>query len=164
MALKTSPSGGAAHPIEAYVAIRRTAALKSGLYHFDSAGHHLVLLTAGLDRANMKRYMPSQPWFWNAPVVVFMVATFARTSWRYPAPRAYRNILLEAGHLAQTFCLLATELGLAPFCTHALVDSAVDRDLGVDGIGEGVVYCVGCGSIPAGGWTAEIPGLSGEPS
>ena len=32
--------------------------------------------------------------------------------WRYPHPRAYRSVLLGAGHLCQTFCLVATSLKL----------------------------------------------------
>ena len=59
-------------------------------------------------------------------------------------------MLLEAGHVCQTFCLVATWLGLAPFCTMALADSRVEKDLGVDGITESVIYAAGVGSRPAG--------------
>jgi SagB-type dehydrogenase family enzyme len=82
--------------------------------------------------------------------VVVMTAVFARTQWKYPASRAYRAVLLDAGHLGQTFCLVATWLGLAPFCTMALADSRIERDLGIDGVTESVLYAAGVGVRPAG--------------
>ena len=42
--LKTSPSGGARHPLEAYVVVRRAAGLESGIYHYASDVHRLERL------------------------------------------------------------------------------------------------------------------------
>ena len=42
MPLKTSPSGGARHSIEAYVVVRRVAGVPAGVYHYDAAAHALV--------------------------------------------------------------------------------------------------------------------------
>jgi hypothetical protein len=64
-------------------------------------------------------------------------------------------VLAEAGHLCQTFCLTATWLGLAPFCTMALADTAIERALGVDGINESVLYAAGAGRRPPGKATAD---------
>jgi hypothetical protein len=55
-------------------------------------------------------------------------------------------VLLDAGHLCQTFCLVATWLGLAPFCTAAFEDSLIERDLGLDGIRESALYVAGVGT------------------
>jgi hypothetical protein len=70
--------------------------------------------------------------------------------WKYHLARAYRVVLLDAGHLCQTFCLVATWLGLAPFCTAtaALKDTLIEKDLGIDGIRESVLYVAGVG-LPA---------------
>jgi len=65
--------------------------------------------------------------------------------WRYHFSRAYRVVLLEAGHFCQTFCLVATWLGLAPFCTAALVDEKLEEVLGLDGASETVLYAAGIG-------------------
>ncbi|HWY72768.1 MAG TPA: nitroreductase family protein, partial [Burkholderiaceae bacterium] len=62
--------------------------------------------------------------------------------------RAYRVVLLDAGHLCQTFCLTATRIGLAPFSTAALKDTLIEQDLGIDGISESVLYVAGVG-LPA---------------
>jgi hypothetical protein len=40
-------------------------------------------------------------------------------------------------------------MGLAPFCTAALKDSLIEKDLGIDGISESVLYVAGVG-VPAG--------------
>jgi hypothetical protein len=77
-----------------------------------------------------------------------MTAVFARSDWKYPSPRSYRDVLLEAGHFCQTFCLVATSLGLAPFCTAALADSIIEADLGINGFSEYVIYGCGAGTRP----------------
>ncbi len=74
-----------------------------------------------------------------------MTGVFSRTMWKYHKPRAYRVVLLDAGHLGQTFCLTATRMGLAPFSTAALKDTLIERDLGIDGISESVLYVAGIG-------------------
>jgi SagB-type dehydrogenase family enzyme len=161
MALKTSPSGGARHSIEAYALVRRVAGVRPGLYHYGADDHRLHRLarrgapatasgTASAKVRKVSEYLPTQTWYDDAAVVIFMTAVFARAQWRYDYARAYRSILAEAGHLAQTFCLAATHLGLAPFCSMALADSTIEQDLGIDGVSESVVYCAGVGTRPEG--------------
>jgi len=82
--------------------------------------------------------------------IVFESAVFPRVQWRYAFPRAYRTVLAEAGHHCQTFCLVATWLGLAPFCTMALADSRIEQDLQIDGVTESVLYAAGAGPRPPG--------------
>ena len=85
--------------------------------------------------------------FSGAAALFIMTAVFARTMWKYGRARAYRVVLLETGHLCQTFCLTATRLGLAPFGTAALKDSLIEKDLGLDGISESVLYVAGIGLV-----------------
>jgi SagB-type dehydrogenase family enzyme len=154
VALKTSPSGGARHPIELYVAARRVSGLAPGYYHFASDRHELEQLST--TAPIFEDLLPQQAWYADAAVTVFFTAVFDRTRWRYNGPRAYRAVLLEAGHVCQTFCLTATWLGLAPFCSMALADAAVERALDLDGISESVLYAGGVGSRPPD--TGEPPG------
>ena len=149
-ALKTSPSGGARHVIEAYLLARHVKGLAAGCYHYDPDAHDLSLLKRGLTAKRIEKYLPQQSWYRDASAFVIMTAIFARSQWRYEFPRAYRVVLLDAGHLCQTFCLVATALGLAPFCTAALADSLIERDLGLDGITESVIYACGVGTRPRG--------------
>jgi SagB-type dehydrogenase family enzyme len=145
---KTSPSGGSLHPIEVYVLARHVDGVRPGLYHYAADRHRLELMRAGASRRQIVRYLPTQTFYGTAAAVMLMTAVFPRTQWKYEFPRAYRVILAEAGHLCQTFCLTATWLGLAPFCTMALADSKIEKDLGIDGITESVLYAAGVGVRP----------------
>jgi SagB-type dehydrogenase family enzyme len=158
-AVKTSPSGGALHPVEAYVVARDVEGVAPGIYHYDASKHQLERLRRGMTRDRMSGYVMGQGWFSDACAYVVMTGVFTRTQWKYRYPRAYRVVLAETGHLCQTFCLTATWLGLAPFCTMALADSKIDRDLGIDGVTEGSLYIAGAGIRPAGlDWkTASLP-------
>ena len=148
LAQKTSPSGGALHPSEAYLVARRVAGVKPGIYHYDAGGHRLQRLRMGASSPEIQGYLAGQWWFRDAAFVVFVTSVFARTQWKYDYARAYRASLIEAGHLCQTFCLTATWLGLAPFCTIALADTKIEESLGLDGISESVIYAMGAGHRP----------------
>jgi SagB-type dehydrogenase family enzyme len=147
--LKTSPSGGSLHPLEAYVLVRKVEGLTPGIYHYDAIGRRLSEVRRGATAAEIQKLLAGQWWFRDAAVVVFLTAVFGRTQWKYDYARAYRAILIEAGHLCQTFCLTASWLGLAPFCTVAMKDSAIEKALKVDGISESVIYAMGAGVRPA---------------
>ena len=154
VALKTSPSGGARHPIELYTLVLRVKGLTPGLYHYASERHALELIDATVKARGVERYLPTQWWYRDASAIVFFAAVFAREQWRYAHARAYRAVLIEAGHLCQTFCLTATWLGLAPFCSMALADARIEHDLGLDGVSESVLYAAGVGTqAPGVGWT-----------
>jgi SagB-type dehydrogenase family enzyme len=148
--LKTSPSGGARHAVECYVVARDVRGLKSGVYHYAPDRHVLSRIGRGVPRARIRAYVPGSEYFANASAMVFFTAIFARILWRYPYARAYRAALIEAGHVCQTFCLSATRLGLAPFSVMALADSVIERDLGIDGISESILYAAGVGRRPRG--------------
>jgi SagB-type dehydrogenase family enzyme len=144
------PSGGAQHPLEVYVLARHVAGLAPGLYHYAAAAHRLELIRKGASARQIVRYLPTQQWYGSASALLIITAVFARTQWKYRFARGYRAVLAEAGHLCQNVCLTATWLGLAPFCTMALADSLIERDLGVDGVTESVVYAAGVGTRPRG--------------
>ena len=144
--LKTSPSGGARHPIEAYVLAANVDGLPRRAYHYDAATHELVDLHRSVSPARLERMLGNQDYYRGAAAVVVMAAVVARSMWKYPRSRAYRVILADAGHLGQTFCLTATALGLAPFETMAFLDADLERYLRIDGVNECAMYVVGVGS------------------
>jgi SagB-type dehydrogenase family enzyme len=146
---KTSPSGGARHPGEVYLMALRVKGLRPGLYHYHPERHALEMISAGATAEKAKLYCAHQSYTRSAAALFLMTAVFARTMWKYPKGRAYRVVLLETGHLCQTFCLVATWLGLAPFCTAALSDRAIEKDLKIDGITESILYAAGVG-LPLG--------------
>ena len=157
--LKTSPSGGARHPIECYVVARNVRGLGPGVYHYAADRHTLERIHGPVSSKRIGSYYPSSRYFAKAPAHVFLTAVFARQLWRYPYARAYRAALAEAGHVCQTFCLTATWRGLAPFCLMGLADSLIEHDLGIDGITESVLYAAGVGHPPRGAsWAPLVRG------
>jgi nitroreductase len=52
---------------------------------------------------------------------------------------------MDAAHLSQTLYLVAADLGLGAFVTIAVNARDIERELGLDGVGEGVVAMTGCG-------------------
>jgi SagB-type dehydrogenase family enzyme len=145
---KTSPSGGARHPAEVYLMALRVEGLRPGLYHYHPGYHYLKRLRTNVTRERAWLYCARQNHVRHAAALFVMTAVFRRTMWKYRHARAYRVVLLDAGHLCQTFCLVATWLGLAPFCTAALKDTLIEEDIGIDGIRESVLYIAGVG-LPA---------------
>lgn len=149
-ALKTYPSGGAQHPLEVYVAARNIRGLPQGLYRYAADRHQLDCVRRGATRRRIERYLRMQGWYANASALFLISAVVPRTQWKYRFPRAYKVVLAEAGHLCQNLLLAATWLGLAPFCTMAFADSLIERDLGIDGVSEAIIYAAGVGTRPKG--------------
>jgi len=147
---KTSPSGGARHPGEVYLLAMRVRGLAQGLYHYDGLHHTLAKLRSVQAIKTSIAYAAGQEFVGDASALFIMTAVFPRTQWKYRFARTYRVVLLETGHLCQTFCMVATWLGLAPFCTAAFQDTLVEKELGLDGIRESVLYLAGVGTPPAG--------------
>ncbi len=143
--LKTSPSGGARHPLEVYLWSLRVTGLPRGIYHYRPDRHQLELLRPGADADRLVELCGHQDWVRHCSALFVMSSVFPRVMWRYRFSRAYRVVLLEAGHFCQTFCLVATWLGLAPFCTAALDDEEIEKDLTLDGATESVLYAGGVG-------------------
>jgi len=150
---KTSPSGGALHPIEAYPLIRDVRGVPSGLYHYSPRSHALELLRS-LDPEEVEDRVEAiasgQSYFRSAHATVVLAARFGRTFWKYRShKKVYRVVLLDAGHLSQTFYLTCAKLGLGAFFTSALNDEAVEEALGLDRFAEAAVGLSGCGPVPA---------------
>ena len=155
LALKTSPSAGALHPTECYVLAWNVSGLAAGLYHYDVGSNELCRLRSGDLRAAAVKAASGQRWVARAAFLCVMTAVFERTLWKYDFESAYRVLWLDAGHLAQTFCLLATSRGLGPFTTAAVQDTFIEKLIGLDGIKEFPVYLCGAG-VPR----TPLPALS----
>jgi SagB-type dehydrogenase family enzyme len=142
---KTSPSAGARHPIECYILAWNVRGLAPGLYHYSVRRDGLERLGSGDLRDQAVRSASGQAWVGNAAFLCILTAVADRVFWKYPSSDAYRLFLLDAGHLAQTFCLLATSIGLGPFTTAAIQESFIEKLLDIDGVREFPIYLCGAG-------------------
>ncbi len=82
----------------------------------------------------------------NLPLGLFITARFDKLWWKYEHSRAYRMAFVEAGHLSQTFQLVATALGLGTWLTGAFADRQVEALLKLEGSAEQPLFFVGCGA------------------
>lgn len=138
--LKTSPSGGGRHPIEVYVIARCIEGLRPGVYHYSVLNDELEHLDEAPTHELLIQAFPGQYWVTKAAALMVMTGVVARSMWKYRFARAYRVMHIDAGHLGQTFFLIATSLGLAPGVTGAFNDSCLERIIGSDGPREPALY------------------------
>jgi SagB-type dehydrogenase family enzyme len=141
---RSVPSSGALYPLEVYPVIFDVAGVEPGVYHYDVRRHRLALVRAGDFRQAIFRAAVSQEMILNADLVLVLTGLFARVQWKY-VERAYRYLLLEAGHLGQNVYLAATALGLGPCGIGAYIDDEVNAIIGVDGHNEATVYLMAVG-------------------
>lgn len=142
---KTSPSGGARHPIEVYPVVQRVEGVKPGIYHYSVEHHGLNMIRPGLFENKMVELFSGQEWVRDASVLFFMTACLDRSMWKYPFSRAYRVLLFDAGHLSQTCSLVSTSLELGVFVTAALQDRSIEKELGIDGVRETALFGIAVG-------------------
>lgn len=141
---RSSPSGGGLHPLEAYVWAQRVEGLPAGLYHYRCIDHALAPM--GEPEVSLLQALAGQDWFAQAPVVVVLTARFARNFWKYREhAKAYRALLLEAGHFSQSLYLAATEQGMGAWVTCAVNEALFEQALGLEPMSEGVLAVCGLG-------------------
>jgi hypothetical protein len=85
--LKTSPSGGSLHPLEAYALVRKVEGLTPGIYHYDAIGRRLFEVRRGATAAEIQKFLAGQWWFRYAAVVVFRRRCLGASQWKYDYAR-----------------------------------------------------------------------------
>src|SRR4051812_40689015 len=107
IATRSAPSGGACYPIDALVLASHVEGLPVGVHRYDPLHHRLARCEGS---AALLNGLLRQDFVADSSALIILCAEFARSLDRYGA-RGYRFILIEAGHIAQTLCLLAAEQG-----------------------------------------------------
>lgn len=136
---RTSPSGGARHPLDTYVVVSRISGIEPGLYVYLPNGHSLWLKAAHPGKEKLLEACNGQAFAASAPVLVIWAAVPARCSWRY-GPAAPKLVLLDAGHACENLYLACEHLGLGTCAIGAYLQDESDRMLGLDGRDETTVY------------------------
>ncbi len=146
---KTSPSGGAQHPGEVYPVLSNVSGVDAGVYHYDVEHHGLELLetlSPNDARSLVFELCADQEPCKMAPASFLMSARFDRKNWKYPGHnKAYRSVLIDAGHLSQTFHLLCAALGIGSFITGCINDADIATRLGLNHFSEGALLVLACG-------------------
>lgn len=141
-------NAGARSEAEVYINVLNVSDLDHGLYHYNAYEHSLEYLRPALSRKDLEHLSYEQPMIYEAGAVMFVSAVVARLAHKYKHPRSLRAMYMDMGHIGQVFAMCATNRGLGPNQTAAFRDSEVESELGLDGIEETVLYCLGLG-VPA---------------
>lgn len=100
-------------------------------------------IAAGADRQAWADMVPSWPLVGGGALLWLIIGDGARVSAKYGG-RGYRFLLLEAGHLMQNLCLMATSLGWSIMPLGGVLEGDVARALRLPDSGV-VLYAGVCG-------------------
>ncbi|HEY5815287.1 MAG TPA: SagB/ThcOx family dehydrogenase [Solirubrobacterales bacterium] len=143
---RTSPSGGARHPVEGYILALDVAGLAVGAYHCCwRRGELHPLGDVPLDEATVRA---ACPWFYRfgePGAIVLVTAVLERNMYRYREPRTLRTIFMDAGHLCSTLELLCAARDLPALVHHGIDDRRVEELLGLDPLSEAAIAGVAIG-------------------
>ena len=155
---RCSPSGGGLNACEGLIQVHNVSGLDPGLYRYHSADHALSPV-GPLPGDALGLLLCGQHFINNLPLGLYITARFDKLWWKYPHSRAYRMAFVEAGHIAQTFQLVATALGLNTWLTGALTDDKVEAALGLEHSAEQPLFFVGCGKSDGQAMCKELKAL-----
>jgi SagB-type dehydrogenase family enzyme len=142
---RSAPSAGALYPLEIYLVSWRITGLEPGVYHYSVVPHALELLKTGDFSKHAGEYTFLDD-IAEACTLFLISAIFQRTMFKYNE-RGYRFVLLDAGHLGQNICLMATAMNLGVLPIGGFLDDELNRLLDVDGVHESVVYPLLVGTL-----------------
>ena len=102
---RTSPSGGARHPTEGAIVLPRSIEhVPAGVYIYDVGRHGLVEIP---DDRHLAVALTDRCEF-----AILIKTRVERAMWRYRELRAWRPVLLDAGHIIETLSLMLSRKGL----------------------------------------------------
>lgn len=141
---RTYPSGGALYPIETFVYPLAVESLPPAFYVYQVLPHRLRPAAPALPAGRLTHLLGDHP-VDGAGAVLLLVADLARASLAKYGEKAYRLLLLEAGHLAQNALLVAAATGLAGLPLCGFHDEALAAAARLEYPYEVVVYALAVG-------------------
>jgi len=145
------PSAGGLQSLELYLVTFESSWLPSGIYHFDRAGNYLSQLRSSANRQEWMTRVPSLAPIGGAgdveggEILFVLVGDYGRMEAKY-GERGLRFLLIEAGHLAQNLCLLASSLALCALPLGGFFESEIACRLALPTSDE-VLYFLLCGRL-----------------
>lgn len=127
-------SAGALYPFEMYLAVHHIDGMSPGVYHYDLFDVSLNVL-----RGDTVPVIPPSPH--GVAATVYISGIFFRSAWKYRS-RAYRYVLLDAGHLLENLRLALNALGLSHSIHLDFDDENVATLLGLDTRREVCLACI----------------------
>ncbi len=149
VSLRTAPSGGARHPFETYLFIRKVAGIAPGLYRYLPLDHKLVFLYWDtMLPEKISAGCCGQKFVVTGAVVFIWTVIPYRMEWRYPRRFSGKVIAQDSGHLCQNLYLAAESIGCGTCAIAAYFQDIMDDILRVDGENELTFYVAPVGKVP----------------
>lgn len=150
--LRSYPSGGGLYPIEFYLYIRNVNGIQDGSYLYNPIKEHLIQLRQEIPLDEVEELLPmtavkvdpNNASLINCNVLVFLVANFAYSSYKY-GKLAYKLAMLEAGHVGQNIQLACTALNKKTTALCGFYDDKVEDFFGLDGTKKICLYVFAIG-------------------
>lgn len=148
--LRAAPAGGALYSVEIYPVVLSVTGVEPGLYHFEAERFQLALLKRGDFRNSLKDFFMQEELLNHAAVIFLFTGLFPHKEKKY-GQRAYRLILLDAGHIGENIYLSATALHLLVAGAGGYLDDVANEFLGIDGVHEAMIHAMSIGKAKVGG-------------
>lgn len=154
---RAAPSAGALYPVELYAAAARVEGLEPGLYHYDPLRHELEVVRTGAVWEEVRAALGASEAHSRPACYLVLSGVFDRTRVKYNV-RAYRYVLLDAGHTAANLTLEGAATGLRVRLLPHFEDGRLNRALGLDGRREAALLVLALETAgPQGRSRAETP-------
>lgn len=142
---RTYPSGGKFYPLEIYfVPTKRTienGILESAVYKYNVDSDRIVKIKSA-DISNIDQLTAATDVgffsFDKAQILIFLVSNSTEMEVKYMS-LSYRLVLLEAGHMAQNFLLMATDMGISSVPIGGFHEKRANEFLGLE-LGKQTMY------------------------
>ena len=125
------PSAGGLYPVSCFLFARNISGLETGIYHINGDRVSLFKVKS-LAQGEMDDLLAStimgEPWLYQAAGFIVMAGDLERSKAKY-GERAYRFVLLEAGHIAQNIELSATAAKVGHLCLGGFCEQALGQAL-----------------------------------
>jgi SagB-type dehydrogenase family enzyme len=169
---RAAPSAGALYPIELYLATRGAEGLTDGIHSYSPREHSLIPIWEGDFGPELEQFCLRHPAALAARIFLILTAVFRRSAWRY-RDRAYRRILLDAGHVLGNAVAYGPREGLCVTAMAGFHDAALNDLLFFDREEEAVILMgtvvpqkemesIPAGDFPAGSAASPPPTGAGE--
>jgi len=139
---RLSPTGGSKCSIETYIYVDNVQGIKKGLYQYLPVQHQLMKIH-NRPLNEFKECLYSGNYFYT-PITFIWTAIPYRLEWKY-VERAYKILLLDAGHTCQNLYIACQSISLGTCAVGAYRQKKMDDFIGIDGENEFTVYCAPVG-------------------
>ncbi len=140
---RSVPSAGGLYPCQLYLSVQTMPGIETGLYYCDTVQGFLCKINSR--PLEMKKPAPDLA---RAGAYLVITGIFYHSAWKY-RERAFRYLLLDAGHLAESVMLAAREEGVGARVGYDFDDQRLIQGLDLDISCEVPLACLFLGSDTA---------------